>query len=242
MKTWLIGVAFGVFALVAHAVETIRVVSPEYPGYIDKAGKGYYVELLSKVYSTPQYKLVIEIVPFKRAQIMVAEGQADVIPGTNDEPGLRTQLSTQVTDIDVVDAAVLKSKFPNWQGERSLENMRTSALIGYAFDKYTSVKMKYDEKSNLAGMLQMLPIGRLDAVLDYETELRPLVDALPNKADFEIKVGVFKRPLRFGFSPSPRGKELSALFDAEVAKLKASGELKRMMQRYPDIRTSAYPE
>lgn len=242
MKAWLMGVVIAVTALTGHAAETIRVVSPEYPGYIDKAGKGYYADLLRNAFSAPRYKLVIEIVPFKRAQVMVAEGQADVIPGTNDEPGLRTHLSAQVTDIDVVDAAVLKNKFPRWQGEKSLENMRTSALIGYAFDNYTSVKMKYDEKSNLAGMLQMLPLGRLDAVLDYETELRPLVDALPNKAEFEIKVGVFKRPLRFGFSPSPRGKELSALFDAAVAKLKASGELKRMMLRHPDIRTSAYPD
>ncbi|QDL54463.1 substrate-binding periplasmic protein [Rhodoferax aquaticus] len=242
MKRCWVGLVLWAGAMALQAAETVRVVSPEYLGYIDKAGRGYYADLLFKVYPPPRFKVVIEIVPFQRAQSMVSVGQAEIVPSTNKQPGLRMLLSEQVIDMDVVDAAVLPTKFPAWNGEQSLAKQRVGALIGYRFDEYTQVHMVYDEKSSLGGMLHMLHADRLDVVLDYRVDMQTLISADPGLQGIEIKHAVFRRPLRFGFSPSPRGKELRAWFDAEVQKLKANGELRRMMQRYPRVWPQAYPE
>ncbi|MEH6461689.1 substrate-binding periplasmic protein [Chitinimonas sp. JJ19] len=228
--------------LTAQAAETLHIATAEYLGYAESSGKGYYLDLLRKIYPAPAYQLKIRFVPYERARMMLDAGSADILPSTNNLQANKILLSAQMTDMDVVDAAVQGSRFPAWQGKTSLTGMRVGAQIGYAFTEYApDVRMDYQEKISLSSMLEMLAANRLDVVLDYEAEMKPLLAKLPSQAGIVIKPAVLTKPLYFGFVGKPRGAQLKARFDTELAKLKQSGELKRLFLAYPSNNPDAFP-
>jgi len=204
--------------LTAQAAETLRIATAEYLGYAEPSGKGYYLDLLRKIYPAPAYQLKIRFVPYERARMMLEAGSADILPSTNNLQANKILLSAQMT------------------------GMRVGAQIGYAFTEYApDIRMDYQEKTSLPSMLEMLAANRLDVVLDYEAEMKPLLAKLPSQAGIVIKPAVLTKPLYFGFVGKPRGAQLKARFDAELAKLKQSGELKRLFLAYPSNNPDAFP-
>ncbi|MDN3578475.1 transporter substrate-binding domain-containing protein [Chitinimonas viridis] len=228
--------------LTAQAAETLHIATAEYLGYAEPSGNGYYLDLLRKIYPAPDYQLKISFVPYERARVMLESGSADILPSTSHSQRNKMPLSAQMTDMDVVDAAVQASRFPAWQGKASLAGMRVGAQIGYAFTEYApDIRMDYQEKTSLSAMLEMLAANRLDVVLDYEAEMKPLLAKQSRQVGIVIKPAVLTKPLYFGFVDKPRGKQLKARFDAELTKLKQSGELKRLFMAYPSNNPNAFP-
>lgn len=212
----------------AIAVETIRFVSDEWVGYSQKDGKGYYLELLKAIFPPPEYRIEQTIVPYERAMHQIESKTADVSASASPGSVEDALYSADVTDLDVIDAAVFKGSFPDWKGIESLKDKTVVAKIGYEFSEYTQIPMRYSEKPNLEGMLQMLLAHRVDAVLDYKKDIDKAITNVNRKDDIELKLGVLHGDLYFVFANSPMGKRLKARFDQEFPKLKASGELKRI--------------
>lgn len=215
-------------ALPAGAAETVRFVTQEYVGYAQPDGKGYYLALLRAVFPKPDYDVQLRWAPFERSVQLVETKTADVTPGVSaDRKGVL--FSQLATDLDAFDVAVRKGAFPGWKGLPTLAGQRAVAQIGYGFDQYApEVKMHYEEKSSLEGMLQMLVSSRVDAVLDYEEDMRQAAAKLKLANRIEIRPSGISKPLYFAFADNDKGRKLKARFDAEVAKLKASGRLKQI--------------
>lgn len=236
------GVALAMACSSVSATELVTLAYPEFPGYLDAQGRGFYGDLMRAVFPAPQYELRVEIVPFARALTMLAHSGRVVIPGTND-PGANALLSRQVSDMDVVSAAVRRSSFPDWQGESSLRDQRVSAQLGYGYQRYTQVRMRYEEKHDLSAMLRMLVRSRTDAVLDYGPRISEALKKLPPEEAMaiEIKHSVLQQPLYFAFRANREGETLRDRFDAEFQRMARNGELRALLQRHPAVQEAAYP-
>ncbi|MEL4181155.1 substrate-binding periplasmic protein [Roseateles sp. PN1] len=224
----------------AAAAESVTLAFPDYPGYVDGQGRGLYVELARAVFPPPQFELHVTIVPFARALTMLTSGEGVVVPGTND-PGPGGRLSKQVTDMDLVSAAVLRQRFPLWLGIETLRNKYVVAQIGYGYQRYTDVPMEYREIHDIGSMLRMLVRGRVDAVLDYGPRITEALRYVTDAQDVEIRPAVLRKPMFFAFRASPSGDLLRARFDSEFLRLQNSGELLALFQRHPLVQEQAYP-
>ena len=231
-----------VFALLggARAAEPLTLVYPAYPGYVDAQARGLYVALARAVFPAPQYELRVRIVPFARAVAMVSRGEAQLLPGTN-LPGDGLQLSQAVTDRDVVSAAVLRGGFPDWQGAESLRGRRVVAQIGFAYQRYTEVPMRYEERHDLKAMLRMMLLGRVDAVLDYGPRIDEALGQIEGRERIELKPGVLVQPLYFAFQKNPKGDRLRKVFDEGFERLLREGRLRALYEAQPLVLKAAYP-
>lgn len=237
-----LGAALAIACTSASAVEVVTLAYPEFPGYLDAQGQGFYGDLMRAVFPAPQYELRVEIVPFARALTMLANSSKVVVPGTND-PGANAIMSRQVSDVDVVSAGVLRSRFPDWQGVSSLRHQRVAAQLGYSYQRYTEFPMRYEEKHDLGAMLRMLVRGRVDAVLDYGPRIIEAIKKLPaeDAEAIEIKPAVLRQPLYVAFRANRDGEALRDRFDAEFQRMVRNGELRALLQRHPAVQEAAYP-
>jgi len=69
----------------------------------------------------------------------------------------------------------------------------------------------------------------------------PAFTLLPKDVVDPRVVRARKKPLYFGFGNTPQGKALKAQFDAGFAKLKQSGELKKLFDANTKLRPDAFP-
>lgn len=212
--------------------EQILVVTDEWEGYTSKEGKGYYIELLQKIYSDPDDHLNVVIVPYARSIGMVAAGKADIVLGIYRGEMADKHLASHVVEQDLVDILVSDSIYQSWKGIETLEGLVVLAKIGYAFDDVTGVKMKYAEKSSLEGMVKMLSVGRADGILDYKADLLPFVknEGLDKKG-YHIIESVLSSPIYFGFADTAKAAKLKARFEKGFEALYHSGEVKRLMDK-----------
>ena len=223
-----------------YSAQTVKVVSEGWPDYTNEDFTGFYFDILRQVFPAPQWQLEIQIVPYKRAIAVIANGEADVTPGVYKGDLKKGLYSQHVLENDLVDAAVSHKVAANWQGISSLAGLSVVAKIGYGFDGLSDVKMKYKEKPSLKGMLQMLNSGRVAAVLDYQSGIVKTQQDAGIRPNYEIKTGVLTSAIFYGFADTKNGTMLKSHFDQRIAEMIANGELKALMvkslgddSRYP---------
>ena len=80
-------------------------------------------------------------------------------------------------------------------------------------------------------MVKMLKAGRIDAVLDYEEDLAPIIKAEKLGPEFEIKNAVMGAPIFFAFSNDATGKALLKRFESEFKKLWDAKKIHNLMEK-----------
>ena len=209
----------------------LKIVTDVWEGYTSKEGKGYYMDLLRKIYNEPTDSLDFSILPYARSLEMVKSGKADVVLGVYLGEIPNKHMAAYVVEQDLVDVVVPADIAKSWKGVQMLEGKKVMAKIGYAFDTITDVKMKYTEITSLANMLKMMAAGRADAVLDYKADLEPLMEGAGLAKDkYTIIMSVLSSPIYFGFADTPTGKDAKARFEKRFKALYESGEIKKMME------------
>ncbi len=222
---------FFCFSVPATAAETITVATDEWSSYTNQDGTGYYFDLLRAVFPEPEYKLDIKIVPYARSVQMALNNQAHVVLGIYKEEVPEGQVSKYVVEQDLVDALVSPELNKSWKGAESLAGKSVVAKIDYGFNTITDVKMNYAEKASLENMVKMLKAGRVDAVLDYEEDLDPIIKAEKLDDSFAIKKSVMGSPIYFGFSGDEAGKKYLKRFNEEYKKLWDAKKVHELMQK-----------
>lgn len=224
-------VLLGLFLSSSLMAEQILVVTDEWEGYTSKEGKGYYMELLQKVYSEPSDNLEFLVVPYARSLGMIEGGNADIVLGIYRGEIPDKHLAAYVVEQDLVDVLVSGETAKKWKGMQALEGKVVLAKIGYAFDDITDVKMNYSEKSSLEGMIKMLSVGRAEGVLDYEADLMPLVrKAGLDKKGYKVIKSVLSSPIYFAFADNAKGEALKARFEKRFKEMYEAGEIKGLME------------
>lgn len=209
--------------------ETLTLAADTWDGYTNPDGTGYYYEIADKVFKPLGYTLERKNLPYSRVIHLIEAGEIDVALGIypTDLPP-EYVASKVIVEQDAVDVVILPERFPDWQGLSSLQGKSVVARIDYGYDRLLGPGVNYSEKPSLSGMLQMLMVGRVDAVADYEADIHAAEKEHNLKPTYVIKKGVMKNPICFGFGLSPKAQKARAEFETRMAEMIANGELKAM--------------
>lgn len=216
------------FSVAVHA-ETLTLVADTWDGYTNQDGTGYYNEIVDIIFKPLGYTLERKNMPYSRVIHTMTTGSADIAMGVYATDLPPEYVATDViVEQDAVDVAIMPKNFPDWQGVASLQGKSVVARLDYGFDRLLGPGVKYSEKPSLTGMLQMLMAGRVDAVADYEADIRAAEKEGGLKATYVIQTGVIKNPVYFGFGVTPKAKKARAEFETRMKQMIENGELKAM--------------
>lgn len=212
---------------------TIIVATPMWEDQTHEDGTGLFFDIIRKVYEPSGIKMKFEIVPWKRAEEMVAEDQADVIPaGYKDDPGVYPKNPLYV---DYTTAVFKKSVIKEWKGLQTLKEKNVIWQRGYNFHNVPALKalsLKWSEFDDYAQAWEMLKNDRVDAYLESLIDLERYIRK--NKIDMSVyqsEVLVAKNAY-LRFSKSDKSKKLIEIYDKKIPELIASGELEAMFKKW----------
>ncbi len=228
---------FLVISLNSHlfAENKIYAINPEWPGFYEGKGGGIIVEILKAVYEKNGYNVVLEVAPYKRANIYVKKGYKDVLFGLYSMKR-RKQLGLKVKtfspkypySVEKTVAIFKKGRVPGWKGIESLKRQSVVAIRGYDYDIVIPFPMEYNEVNKHAQYWGMLRKGRVSFILDDYMDVQSYIKK--NKIDltrFEIKT-VLVENLYPAFTMNDRGKKLAAIYDKEMVSLISKGVISQL--------------
>ena len=221
--------------------DTVHVVSQTWDKYANPDGSGLFLEITRAIFESEGFQVRVEFLPYKRALHRLKAKSADAMYGTySAEKEGKSYLVTPSNPIDKEQTvAIYRSNGANkWEGPGSLENRRLAWVRGY--DYHLNLPFSAKNVSEVADSRQglaMLAAGRFDFFLDHAGELGDTIRRTGfDVSPYGISV-VHEESVYMAFADTTRGKRLASLYDSGFRKLKNSGELQRIFQRY----NLAYP-
>lgn len=218
--------------------EEILVVTESWESYSSADNGGYYIDVLNEVFKDSDYTVKLDYIPFARSVKLVENGMADIVLGVYKSDIKNAIFTDSAIELEAVDLFILKENSNTINSLSDLTNKTITAKLGYCFDKVIKNDFNYVEKTNRDIMLKMLKTKRVDAILDYELQMKPHLNKLHFNNDIICKKSIFTKDVFFAFSND--NKKLKKYFDKKFLNLYISGELKTIMlknlsnlDRYP---------
>jgi len=226
-------------SLFAHEIKTIHITSTQWKGYTNENGTGVYWEVIKAVFETIGIKVNTKLFPWKRAERTVLIKKSDALLGAyyhKDKELLYPKWHISVEDPIVV--IFKKTAISDWKnkGIKSLSGKKVGWIRGYGFEKtlFENTDVKHKELSKISSGLLMLNAGRIDALIDYESEIRPWSNKnnIDLEKDYYMKVAKLGNKLFLAFSNTQRSKKLITIFDDRMDKLVKSGEIENIYLKW----------
>jgi polar amino acid transport system substrate-binding protein len=203
---------------------------------------GVGVEIARAIYEPLGYRIIYTMEPWTRALNDVRHGKIDAIIGADrsDDPTLVFP-QKPISHVSY-DFYALRKNNLRGASMATLTSKRIGAISGYGYgtlDEFIKAQRSQGMIQNASGEdalqqnIMKLLAGRIDVivesstVMDYQLARLDLSDAI-ERVDGKPSGYVY-----LAFSPSlPKSKELTAQFDAGMAKLAKSGALDTIYRRY----------
>ena len=205
---------------------------------------GYLIEIATRVFEQAGHHVDYQFLPWPRAVSAVESGEFNAIAGGGiaDTPGF--VLSQPLGDVTTT-LAVRKGERFDYKGPESLAGHRLGAVTGViswggGIDEYIAEYKDDPNRVDLTGgedpyaaNLRKLLVGRVDVVVDVAAVLKWLARGMHATDKIEF-IPVLREPDVFiAFSPAnPKSAEYAAILDRGVARLRATGELQKILDRY----------
>ena len=232
--------------------DTITVRADSWPPFNDdpaSAQPGYVVELMKAIFEPLGHTIDYQTEPWTRAVEDVTAGKIDAVIGASatDAPGC--VFPSEPIGIMVNHFYVLKGSAWAFQGVDSLKSIKLGCIEGYAYDEaeidgyIKSASAPAVQAATGDGALekniQKLQASRIDALIEYDPVIKFTMNKMGVAADAIVIAGNpagKNSPLYVAFTP---GKEISKKyaeqFSEGLAKLRSSGELITILDRYQQI-------
>lgn len=211
---------------------SVLAVSAEWEGYSQSDGSGLYWDVLQAAYAPVGITVNIQIVPWRRAQKMMEDHLADVIPALSPYTDTCCLFSEHLLDNGQIAAMFKPQNFPTWNGIESLQGKRVGWLRGYDYEKRLPFEVKKYEFESVESGLQILEKDRIDILLDYDYTIESAAENLNLDLNRFTIVEALPDPLYMGFSKTPRGQQLLEIYDKQIEALYQSGELQKIYQKW----------
>lgn len=209
--------------------------TPEWAGFSEKDGTGLYLELLDLVFAPTDVKTDIVFAPFSRCLADTRNKQHfDATLAVYAEEAL--MIPDYPLGIDRISIAQRKEN-RRWQSVEDFDSKRVAWVRGYAYGKAIDElpELVKVEVNNVEAALGMLMKGRVDYVIDYESDIKPIVDERGWQDSIEIISNAMQvSELHIGLSDTPKNRTILHIWNTRMALLKASGELSRLYRQYGD--------
>ncbi|NTV29169.1 MAG: transporter substrate-binding domain-containing protein [Candidatus Omnitrophica bacterium] len=237
-----------VFAVRTYA-DTIVVRADSWPPYnADPAASepGYVVEILKAVFEPQGHKIDYQTMPWTRAVADMMEGKVDAIIGASHADAPDALYPAESMGVILNAFFVKKDSTWKYSGVDSLKTIKLGVIDGYpydddgAIDKY--IKAGADPEvqvmtgdGSLERNIKKLQAGRLDAVVENEIVMEATLKNMGIAAGEIVNAGKAdeQKDLFVAFTPNKdTTKKYSQLWDEGIKKLRESGELKKILDRY----------
>ncbi|MDM8515934.1 transporter substrate-binding domain-containing protein [Desulfobacterales bacterium HSG16] len=220
----------------AEEVKTISIVTPEWENQTNKDGSGFFFDIIRSVYNPFGIKLKYKIVPWKRAEHLVATNKADAMLCVAIQ-NIGKQLAPKYPMAADYTVAVFKrDKIKDWKGIESLTNKSSAWLLGYDFHMnphMKNIKLKeWNEITDYKNAWHRLEKGRLDVYMDAYVDVKHYIKN--NKIDmssFQIE-NLWEDKYFISFAISDHSKKLIEIYDDQIIKLVESGELQKLFEKW----------
>lgn len=217
-----------------------------YNGPTTKKPPGYMIELAEKIAAANGHTIAYATMPWEDAVAAVKRGAHDCVVGAlkSDAPGFAFPNETW----GMSQSAFYTLDDTKWRysGIDSLANQRLAVIEGYSYsdDIDAYVEQFKDDPARIvmissAGRAQMNAVSRLVSkkadVLVEDINVAKLTIGKLNLADRVVMADVATEPepLYIACTPAdPRGKKYADMFSDGIAKLRASGELATILDKY----------
>ena len=215
-------------------ITTIHIVTPAWANQTHEDGTGLFFEILRKVYEPVGITMEFEIVPWKRAKMMIDTNQADArlaILRTSNE-----QLIPQYPlYVDYTVAIFKKEKIQEWKGIETLDGKRAVWMRGYnihTLPPFRNITLKWGEINNPEQAWKMLESDRAEVYIDALIDVDPYIkqhniDMTPYRLEI-----LYSRNAYIEFAHSQRSKKLIEIYDTRICELLNSGKLEDMFEKW----------
>lgn len=209
----------------------------------DRPDLGYMIELLQRSAQSRQEHVIYKVMPWERAIQFTREGQCQALVGTpvNDPSDFIFPALPAGMNINV--AWVKRDDHWRYNGVASLANRQIGLIDGYSYgdelDRYIATHVKNDThlqiiagETAIEQNVNKLTRGRINV---YVEDLMVIQYRMRQQKPppFIVAGEISRLPFHIAFSP--RDTQSRARADAlsqTVAKMRASGELTRLLNRY----------
>lgn len=224
-------------------VRELRVVGTRFERIYERGPDGEFagmgVELVRLFARRYDYQVRFELYPWRRAQLLVMQGAADVLVGPYKSPERQKTMvfSAQPFFQDQVAFYVRASEIPSWEGDyATLRGRRIAILNGWSYGPEFNAalpRLSTSVTNTVQNGLQMLMHKHVELFASNRRDTDPVIQAL-GLTDQLLALAplIDVQDAYFAFSRRPRHAALPAQFDRLLAELKARGELHRMARRY----------
>lgn len=202
-----------------------------WPNYTNRDGTGFYHELLSAIYSEPQYSLRVEYFPWQRTLKNLATGEID-LTGSLPKTG-----------------AFYQSKWPVLTEDINVVSLNDDAInSGYLSSNVGAYRAGYEDDVFYAALpksakgvpvesaeqaLALLKKGKVDYFVDLCSIITPLMDKEQTDQGSLVKVRTIGRyKLYWSFVYNEQGQRLKRHCDDQIEILRNNGVLQSMYEKY----------
>jgi len=223
----------------AKDIKSIHVTSKEWNGYTNKDGTGVYWEVIKAIYEPMGIEVRTWVMPWKRAELTTLTKNADALLGAyyiKDKEFLYPKWHFSVEEPIV---AIFKNDITrDWENEgiKVLSDKTVAWIRGYGFEKtlFKNIQVKVKELSKLSSGLGMLGFNRIDAVLDYESNIRPWAkkNNVDLNKDYSMKIAKEGNKLFVALANMERSKKLIKIFDERMNILTKSREIEKIYLKW----------
>lgn len=228
------------------AAETLRIGADQwmpFNGEPETERPGYVVEVLRKVYAAEGIAVDYRVVPWADALEQAAKGELHGVIGANRTEAAKLRVPQEEVGAPRVALWVHKSNRWRYADLRSLLQVRVGVIAEYkywdSFDEFVakqpSLKLvKFSGEAPLRDALSKMLAGEIDVIPETLPVFTWNVKAAGlTVSDFTMAYLHPAEPIYVAFSPAhPRIEALVKAWDAGVRKLRASGELEQILQKY----------
>lgn len=244
IATAILASVFCIFAQFTSAT-TITIVADEWPPYNgvpDSSNPGYGIEIMKKIFEPQGYTIEYKVMPWSRALIETRAGHYNAVIGLIKDEAPDFITPEEEFGVTVTAFYVLKDNPWKYDGTESLVNMKVGLIKGYSYGKELDAFFKKNQKiiqyahgdAPLLSNIKKLLSKRIDVIVEDPNVFCEKSKSANIKTEI-INAGQEQNttPLYIGFSPELKdSKKFAELFTAGIKKLKESGELQKILNKY----------
>jgi polar amino acid transport system substrate-binding protein len=213
-------------------ITEITIVSDKWENCTNPDGTGMYWDIFRAVFDPSGIKVKPTMRSYTASMEMARQKKTDAAVGAYIDEVKGVLYPKNHFGVDAVAVAYRRDKVVDWKGEQSLSNKNIAWIKGYSFDEYLTVPVKKMELEDRTGVARMLDNNRIDYFMDAYADIMDMVEKKTlDPAKYDVKI-VKKLNLYLVFANDEKGKQLRGIFDENIQKIVASGEMGKICKKW----------
>lgn len=205
----------------AQEKKSLKFVADEWPKFTNADGSGTYWDIVRNVFAK-DYEVELITTPWARAKNLMKAGKVDALMAIGVVEREQLIIPNQHIDTEYSIHALFDPSLHNITSAQDLAGLTIAGRSQYGFEHFIPKNIYYYGVTSIANTNKLLFKQRVDVVLVSEYYLQ---DADPTATLSHIEV-IPEQRLYIGFHNNILGRKLSALFDANMAKLIKNNQIK----------------